>query len=330
MPDDIENNQSVIEEELFKKLIVDEDTFYFVVDWLSDTEILYVENEEDLYVLKTFHVNTGEVNVLHKESAIIVDALIHPSKEKLLIHTTDQPMAGTVKILSLEGVVEHTVTIESAELEIEWNDLEPSLILFTAFYEDWSYDVFLYDGLLDDFHLMTFEDPFPKWLGTEKIVVNRSAAYGLEAGELSLYNRVTKQRQRTNLQGVFYYDTYEDALLVMQVDEEAQATYTVLDEQLNPSFDWKTSLNQELEAINLEVDWFTSQKLRLVDVQQDESQLVEVADGQQSILVEDFEEGPVRCSPSGDFCLIGYAFDKFVALETQEEVAWLAFEESEQ
>ena len=31
-------------------------------------------------------------------------------------------------------------------LAIEWNDIDPKLILLTAFYQDWTYDVFLYNG----------------------------------------------------------------------------------------------------------------------------------------------------------------------------------------
>ena len=115
---------------------------------------------------------------------IIVDVLIHPSKEHILLHTSDNPTSATIKMISLEGVIHDEISIASSELAIEWNDLDPTLVLLTAFHQDWTYDVFLYNGKEEEFGLYSIEDPFPKWLGTRKIVTGHMTGHPLDGGKL--------------------------------------------------------------------------------------------------------------------------------------------------
>ena len=153
---------------LFKQFTADPAKFHFVADWLTDSKIVFVEKDLEFYYVKTFDLATGEIETLYEDAAIIVDVLIHPSKEYILLHTTDNPTSATIKILSLDGIIHDEISIESSELAIEWNDLDPSLILLTAFHQDWTFDVFLYNGNKEMFGLIDIEDPFPKWYGTEK------------------------------------------------------------------------------------------------------------------------------------------------------------------
>ena len=61
-------------------------------------------------------MNTGEIETCIKKSMIIIDAIIHPTKEYLLLHTSNNSTSATVKIISLEGVVQDEISIASSEL----------------------------------------------------------------------------------------------------------------------------------------------------------------------------------------------------------------------
>lgn len=104
--------------ESIKKLTVDRASFHFIVDWLTNTEILYVEKKEGFYLLKSFDVLTGETKIIYEEPTIIADVFIHPTRELVLLHTTDHPSSATVKIISLAGVLQNEVTIQSNELSL--------------------------------------------------------------------------------------------------------------------------------------------------------------------------------------------------------------------
>lgn len=319
-------------EEVIKKLSSDLAGFHFVADWLTNTEVLFVEKDESAYFLKTFHINTGEVTVLYEDTSIIVDVLVHPLKDKILIHTSDSSESGIVKVLSHTGFIEHEVTIESSELEIEWNDMEPSLILFTAFYEDWSYDVFLYDGIENDLQLFPLDNPFPKWLGSEKIVASNFDNHSNVPADLKLYDR-TGEPQITGQENVVYFDTYQKSLLLIQMNDEDEATYSLLNQDLSTLSTWKVSVALNDAAwVFPEIDWLPNEQLILArDDHQDESEqvyeLVGVTDDEQVILAGDIPEGPVRCSPDGEKCLIGYAFEHLIDLKNHDKIDWLIFTE---
>ena len=70
-------------------------------------------------------LNTGETETLYEEASIIIDVLIHPSKNYLLLHTSDNPTSATVKIISIDGIIQDEIEVASTELAIEWNDLNP-------------------------------------------------------------------------------------------------------------------------------------------------------------------------------------------------------------
>lgn len=319
-------------EEVIKKLTADLANFHFVADWLTNTEIVFVEKDTGVYFVKSFNIRTGEMKILYEESSIIIDVFIHPSKEQLLIHTTDNPASGTVKIISLDGVVQHEVTIESSELEIEWNDIDPSLILMTAFYEDWTYDVFLYDGVENDVRLIPLENPFPKWLGTEKIILTDISGHALDGGELYIYDRLSGRQKSADTNGVIHYDTYKESLLLMQISEDEKMTYKILDENQSILSEWQMpAVSNYSEWVIPEIHWVSNDHIVLASAesegQQDELkepyQLVQVVEGEQELIIKEVLAGPLTCSPDGEKCLMGYTFEKLIDIKSKEETFWL-------
>ena len=55
--------------------------------------------------------------------------------------------------------------------------------------------------------------------------------------------------------------------------------------------------------------------------------LTRIVDGQQEVLAEDITPSSLRCSPSGERCLTGYAADNIIDAKTGEQTIWIRFSE---
>ena len=53
--------------------------------------------------------------------------------------------------------------------------------------------------------------------------------------------------------------------------------------------------------------------------------LTRVIDGQQKVHAEEITASLLRCSPSGERCLTGYAAEKMIDIKTNEEVIWIQY-----
>ena len=230
-PVDIEQDtpQESIIEKKYETFIADPATFHFTADWLTDSKILFVEKDAGIYQVKSFDFDTGKTETLHEESSIIIELLIHPSKKFLLLHTSDNPTSAKVKILTTDGILQNEIEVASTELAIEWNDLDPSLVLLTAFHQDWTYDLFLFNGQEADFGLLEIEDPFPKWYGDNRIAIGSAENHVLDGGRIQIYMPLTETWDTLDLEGVIYFDTFEDSLLTMQMDDDETAIYRIWD-----------------------------------------------------------------------------------------------------
>lgn len=319
-----------------KTLSADSSTFHFVADWLSNTEIVFVEKDDSVYYVKTFNTTTGAVTTLYEESAIIVDVLIHPSKNALLLHTTDSTSSAVIKIVALDGILLNEVSIASSELAIEWNDIDETLVLLTAFQQDWTFDVALYNGKEDDLQFIPLEDPFPKWLGAEKIVTVDATERSLDGEELITYNVLTEEYERSGVIGAVHFDTYKDTLLTVQLSEETKANYTILTEDGKVLSTWTMpGVSNDSEWAFPEINWVSSETVIIASTESEGQlnglekpfKLFRITDGVQEPVAEEVLTSSLRCSPDGIICLTGYGYENLIDTKSKEEITWLVFPE---
>ena len=319
-------------EDAIKTFEVDSKNFHFIVDWLTETKVVFVEKDTGKYLLRTFDITTGEIETLYEETMIIVDALIHPSKNTYLLHTSDDSSSATIKIISLEGVILDEISIASSELTIEWNDIDPTLLLLTAFQKDWSYDVFLYSGNEVDISLLPLKDPFPKWLGKQKVITLNVPEHPLDSRELLLYDPELGTQERLDLEDVVHFDTYGDNLLAVQINEK-NADYKIIDLDGTVLSKWSmAAASNYSEWVFPELSWgadttiimtSTSKGGQLDDLGEP-VHLVRVTNGRQDVLLENISTGILRCSPSGEKCLAGSKAEKIIDIHKQEEIIWIS------
>ncbi|WP_203246914.1 YqgU-like beta propeller domain-containing protein [Sporosarcina beigongshangi] len=323
--DEVENAQQ-------KVLTADPAKFHFVADWLTDTEIVYVEKNEGFYNVNSFDLTTGKVTTLYEEQSIIVDVLIHPSKKFLLLHTSDNSTSATIKILSTDGILQNEVEVSSTELEIEWNDLDSTLLILTAFYEDWTFDLFLFEGAESELSLLPIDDPFPKWFGKEQIIIGNIEDHALDGSELSLFNPKTKEWTDLATQGIIYFDTYEQSLLTVTMSASGDAQYKLSDLDGAVQSEWTLpAVSNYSEWVVPEVNWSSNETVFLrapeIGGQLDELsspfRLIRVKDGQQQVVSEDVATGFLRCSASGATCITDSSATTITNVETGEQRIWL-------
>lgn len=323
---------AVIEEELRKVLAVDSAKFHFVADWLTDTKIIYVEKDEGVYKVNSFDLSTGDIATLYEEQSIVIDVLIHPSKKYLLLHTSNDSTSATLKILTTDGIVQDEFEIASTELGIEWNDLNPSLILLTAFYEDWTFDLFLYKGAESDLALLSIDDPFPKWFGKEQIVVGYVEDHSLDGSELLLFNPTTEEWADLDTKGIVYFDTYEQMLVTVKINEAGDAHYVLSELDGTVQSEWiLPAVSNYSEWVVPEVVWVSSDTIFLrapetggqLDELTSAFRLIREKDGRQQVVSEDVTAGFLRCSPSGEMCITASSATTIIDVETGEQRIWL-------
>ncbi|MFJ7933661.1 hypothetical protein [Sporosarcina sp. NPDC096371] len=335
VPDDepVEHTDET-DEEMSQILTVDPAKFHFVAGWLTDTKIVYVEKDEGFYKVNSFDVHTGETDNLYEEKSMIIDVLIHPTKNYLLLHTSDDSTSATIKVLSADGVVQNEIEVASTELGIEWNDLDPSLILLTAFYQDWTFDLFLYNGAESYLGLLPVDDPFPKWFGREKIVVANIEDHVLDGGKLLTFDLSTEKWEDLDRTGIVYFDTYNDSLLTVRIDDVGDAYYILSELDGTARSEWTLpAVSNYSEWVIPEVEWVSSNTVYLsasatggqLDELTSQFRLLQIREGQQKVIGEEVVEGYLRCSPSGQKCLTGTSLVTIIDVETEESSKWLEY-----
>lgn len=329
-------NDDFSEEKISKSLVADPAKFHFVADWLTETKVIYVEKEDGLYQVNSFDFETGQTDKLYENDSMIIDVLIHPSKKYLLLHTSDNATSATVKIVTMDGTVQDEVIVASKELAIEWNDLDPSLILLTAFHQDWTFDLFIYNGKIESLDLVAIEDPFPKWLGKDKIAIGYVEGHVLDGGEIHTYEPLTGKWGQLDISGVVYFDTYEDTLLVVRINEDKDAHYAVMSKDGLIRSEWTMPvISNYSEWVIPEIEWGSNETVFLpapdksgqLDELQSPYRLIRVTEGRQDVVADDIAAGILRCSPSGQKCLTGNSAEILIDVGTGEETAWLIFPE---
>jgi len=318
---------------IIKKMSLNPASFQYIADWLTDSKIVFVEKVEASYDVKTFDIVTGSIDTIYSEDTIIADVLIHPTKKKILLHTTNDTSSAVVKIVSLQGKVLDEIEIASTELAIEWNQLDHNLVLLTAFYEDWSYDVFLYNGTAGEFDMISMEDPFPKWVGNQKIAIIHNEDLSVEGADLLIYDTVTKETELSALGKVIYFDTYEDSILTAQVSDDENALFTLSEETGTVLSSWKMPVASNFdEWVIPDISWLsqselvtlTLSKAEMLDgVDESSYELVIINGSKIDVLAKDVPVGPLRCSPDKGKCLYGQNKESLIDLKNKNIVDWL-------
>ena len=198
-----------------------------------------------------------------------------------------------------------------------------SLIVFTTFYEDWTYNTFIYDGTTQNLDSIEVEDPFVKWYDEEHLMVFRWAESNLDGGELILYSLKEKTLEETGITNVIDAHTNGNSLLVVQVNEETnEFQYSLSNEVTDESIDWTSAaISNYSEWVVPYMDFIDQDKLigikslkpgNLDETTSSGTISSMTFDGKQEY--GEIESQPLLCAPNGEICLGGYQMENWIQL----------------
>ncbi|CAM3952968.1 YqgU-like beta propeller domain-containing protein [Lederbergia lenta] len=298
--------------------------------WLDDQTILYSYVDKGKYYVSSYELYKGDSEIIFASSTPIVNVIIHPMQEKLLIHTSPSTHGAEVFITDAQGDISFSTEIESYELAIEWNKKDATQMFITAFYEDWTYDIHHLDLSTNNMNKVPHLEPFMKWLGNS--VIEQRWNENDEAFFAPLWKTFIDRDKKTELlkDEVYRFDVFSDYLMVITIPKNNQ---TVFEYQF---FDLSMKRKNLLEKPNLTqyADWlipyydynvaenkfitFAPETHASVDTYNDGFKLIELDldDGKEKELIVDIDNQPISCAASGNQCLYGYQLENLLNLKT--------------
>ena len=328
-----------ISEETIKPLTELNGNFERITGWLSDQEILYITRQQSNYMLNVYHIKSGENRILLTITEPIIEVRIHPSLSKIAVVTSSNSLSASIHFFSTIGEELDKVTIESSELYWDWHPANSNDIFFSAFYEDWTFDSFVYSIETKDMTRFVTNDPFGKW-GKESSIytINWPENDTLSGGTLREMNTRDMTSQDVNFSSdVIYVEATDDVEVRVAIsDDQQKFLYTLVRYQ-----DGK-STTFELPAISNysqwyvpEIEWlrdgtmltYEASESGLIDEISSDFDLVRLSiDEPKNTILEGPHES-FACNPSGIICLTGVQLEKLMDVESGEIHSWITLQE---
>ncbi|PID16816.1 hypothetical protein CSV63_02715 [Sporosarcina sp. P34] len=313
--EDVEKEEQLVENEAepVEKLTASQEDIRFVAGWLNEMAILFVNQKDAEDRLLSFDWKTGDIHTLFTTTATISEVQVHPTASQLLVKTADDSTEAVIHILDHAGTKLNEVSVESSELEIQWNESDASQLLITAFSDDWSYEIMRYDANDDTLVAVELPDPFPRWLGAEELVYMEDVVVikqALSTGEETILANNANQ-----------FHTSSDQVLIESF-EDKHIRYTVIDANGKEKHLW---FSEDDSFVMDHAAFSDDTTLMMTVTNQTEmrptSFLVKIQDGKEVKRQELEAGGSLVCKDNK--CLIGYSLDTWMDIETGETVKWL-------
>lgn len=311
-----EQEKPLIKEEV-SRLSIPRVNFDRVVGWVTNKEILYVIHQQSQSSLRLYHTETGESNEITKIVDPIIEVRIHPDLTKLAVVTSSNSLSATIHIFSISGEKIDELTVESSEMYWDWDSSHNDQLFFSAFYEDWTFDSFIYLGKTKEINRIETTDPFGKWGYDSTIqMINWPENDALSGGSLRELNSKTMSFQDSTDSRIIYVESYKEMNLIVRISEDQQLfLYTVTNNKDGKSATYEMpAISNYSQWFVPEIDWlddgtivtFVAKESGLMDAIPNDYTLVRLTHettSKTSIWEGPYE--PFTCTPSGQHCLIG-------------------------
>ena len=313
-------------------ILLDNNSFHSVVGWMSDNEIVFIIAEKGQWLVRLYNVSTNSWQTIYTTSTPIIQGMIHPSKELILLHTSKDSSSAEIQFLHKNGFVLQSLSFESAEIYMDWHPTNSNLVVFSTFYEDWTYNTFIYDGARQELTSIELENPFVKWYDEENLMVLRWSDSDLDGSELYLYSILDRTLKSTGRGKVLDVTNIGGAMFYVQINEEnMQFEYSL--EELNGTgvYKWVTpAVSNYSEWVIPSMSVVSPTEIVLLHANESRNQ-DEV--GQKSILSkisldgqQDFgeiDEQPISCSSNVEICLGGYEKEHWIQTNPLHVENWI-------
>ncbi|MDT9024858.1 YqgU-like beta propeller domain-containing protein [Rossellomorea yichunensis] len=307
--------------------ILSQDSFVENIGWLSDSEILSVQNNDDLSSLYIYNLYDGSTKKIYDIPSSFVSASISPDKNKILIHSAPASYSARVTIIDRAGEVLFQEDIPSYELTHSWNKFDDNALLMTSFSEDWSFKVFHIDveeGTMDPIEV---EQPFVQWQSKYSILFQDWNTEEISVAAPLISQNIQGGGEEMIVDTSIHFNQFNNSLLSISSREEEgpfayqfitsngeiQSEFTV--DLLSRYSDWLIPHYDMIEGKG-QLITFVANEPGSFDTYSGTFSLEkwDTVSGKDSILFEDLPLEPIQCSPNGNYCLYGNQLEKVIDL----------------
>lgn len=307
-----------------------------VIGWISETEIMFLEKNLEGSHVYTYDLNSNKKTHHATVEMPINDVIIHPSKSHFTLLMSVNSLQAIIGIYEMGGAKVDELTIDSSEIVFEWHPSQVELMTVTAFYEDWTFDTFMYSSKNQSLKLVSSSQPFLEWASLNELVgVEWKENDALSGGPLSTISIIDGSISRSEDSNYIFVDYFENLSLTVQIDQERELfIYRLSDLITNAEKIFETpAISNYSQWFIPEIFWtnqesfisYTSPNPGLLDVNQNRLELVEFSFKSQEFVEIQDGYNQLVCSPSGEFCLNGEGLFTIINLNSGEEVKWIEY-----
>ncbi len=322
-------------------LEVDQHTFQFIIGWLSERELLIYEWLDQQAVISSYHVTSGDRKKYLVLDEPVISANLSPSKTFLLIHTAPSPIEAELSIFQTttqEKIA--AIHIPSSEIYYEWNPFNERKIFVTAFYEDWTYTNYIYEWYTESLNEIQLSQPFATWMAEDILII---LDWNWEEPSLSApLVKVSPEGKETVLPGeeFFHFQGKRSVFIGIQATKEnlTRGEMIVFDYHLNKQLSFSLPLLTNFSGWEIPFyEILPGPVLMLIepntggeaDIYDGGFRLIKrnLRTGEEEVVLEDIENGPLLCSPEGKLCLNGYQSQNIIYTDGKKLEPFLIFRE---
>ncbi|NRG44723.1 hypothetical protein HRF87_08100 [Bacillus sp. CRN 9] len=300
--------------------------------WIDNQTILFTSDKDSSSKLFTYQLNTGEKSLLFESDYPINEVYISPDTEHIVVQSASTPSQWLLDVISRDGQVQWSESIDGTELFVSWNHYETAEIIISTFAEDWSFTSYLLSIEQQKVEEITIPEPFVHWMSKDKFVYLNwdEDAPALVA---SLIEQSKDGKTVERFSDVYYVDTFSEMIMTVSVSEnhDEEAVYTFMNNEyqeiLSTSIPHLSSFSgwmipQYEMLANHRFLLFKPQYSTAADSYHGKYDLIliDLLKGDQETVLETVENEPLSCSPDAEKCLYGHYLDKLFIVNKKEVV----------
>jgi hypothetical protein len=307
--------------------ILAQDSFVENIGWLSDSEILSVQNDDGIPSLYIYNLSDGSHKKIYGIPSSFVSASISPDMKKILIHSAPASYSARVTIIDRAGEVLFQEDIPSYELTHSWNKFNDNALLMTSFSEDWSFQVFHIDIEERTMDPIEVEQPFVQWQSKSSILFQDWNTEEISVAAPLISQNIQGGAKEMIVDSSVHFNQFNDSLLsVFSREEEGPFTYQFITSNgeiqseftvdlLSRYSDWLIPHYDMIEGKG-QLITFVANEPGSFDTYSGTFSLErwDTVSGKDTVLFEDLPLEPIQCSPNGDYCLYGNQLEKVIDL----------------
>jgi hypothetical protein len=313
--------------------IGEQEEFYESAGWLSDSEILYISNkDENTSLLYSYNLGTGKAALLHRSSQPIITAIPSPDRNKVLIHSAASD-EGVLTIIDLSGEELYSTSIQSYEITFEWNPFIESLIMISAFTEEWDFSSYLLDLRNNKLNEIKLPEPFVRWISEDELAYQEWDEEGMELTAPLNSISLNESKTETLVEDIYQFDSIGPYLMTVKVDDEENqglGLYSFIrdgDKQLASltvplltSFSGWIVPFYDLMENGKGLIYLRANSQGDADLYEGGFNLMRyhLDSNKEELVFSELANEPLSCSPSGEMCLYGFQLEKVLNIETNE------------